>query len=223
MQDQPVEPTLSECARTALARARVGSLITKGCALRPSTLTVVAVEEQPDGRPLVHLEESSPTVRKLGACRIATLSVASSVPSCRRLELTGRLLPHRLSRPGHRSFRLSPLTVRLVGATSLAVNTSEFRAARPDPFTGLAPAVLQHLADTHAPDLLAWVRAHGREDAQAVLPRSVDRYGIKLAVLEPTGVDQMRLVFPAGPIQHVAETATGPANRPSLEDPDRGT
>ncbi len=218
MPDQPAEPSLSELARTALARARVGSQVTKGCNLRPGTLTVVTVEDQSDGRPLVHLEESSPTVRELGACRVATLSVTSTAPSFRRLELTGPLLPHRPSRPGHRSYRLSPLTVRLVGGTSHSVHTSEFQAARPDPLTALAPAVLQHLAETHVPDLLAWVRAHGHEDAQAVMTRSVDRYGIELAVLEGTGVEQMRLTFPRGPIQHVIGTATAPALRPGRGD-----
>lgn len=221
MPHQPAEPTLPEVARTALARARVGSLVTMGCNLRPGTLTVVTVEDQPDGRPLVHLEEASPTVRELGACRVATLSVASASPSFRRLEFTGPLRPHRPSRPGHRSYRLSPLTVRLVGGTSHSVHTSEFHAARPDPLTALAPAVLQHLAETHAPDLLAWVRAHGHADAQAVLPRSVDRYGIELAVLEATGVERMRLVFPGGPIQHVVGTGTAPALRPGRGDADR--
>lgn len=220
MPDQPAEPTLPESARTALARARVGSLVTKGCTLRPSTLTVVAIEDQADGRPVVHLDESSPTVRELGACRVATVSVAGISPF-RRLELTGPLLPQRESRPGERSFRLSPLTVRLVGSTSRTVGTAEFQAARPDPFTMLAPTVIEHLAHAHAAEMLAWVRAHGNENAQAILPRSVDRYGIDLAVLDASGVQQMRLGFPGGPIQHVDEARSAWTNRPSRGDQGR--
>lgn len=216
MPDQPAEPTLPESARTALARARVGSLVTKGCTLRPSTLTVVAIEAQPDGCPVVHLDESSSTVWELGACRVATVSVAGISPF-RRLELTGPLLRQRESRPGERSFRfrLSPLTVRLVGSTSRTVGTAEFQAARPDPFTTLAPTVIEHLAHAYAAEMLAWVRAHGHENAQAILPRSVDRYGIDLAVLDASGVQQMRLVFPGGPIQHVDEARSAWTNRPS--------
>lgn len=51
MQDQPAELTLPEQARTAVAGARVGSLVTRGCAVRPGTLTVVAVEDQPGAVP----------------------------------------------------------------------------------------------------------------------------------------------------------------------------
>lgn len=209
MQDHPAEPTLSECARTALARASVGSLVTKGCAVRPGTLTVVTVEDQPDARPLVHLEESSPIVRVLGACRVATLSVASAAPF-RSLELTGPLLPRRGSRPGQRTFRLSPLTVRLVGGTSHSLHPSDFQAASPDPLAELAPAFLQHLTDAHASDLLGWIRAQGFEHADAVLPRRLDRYGIELAVLGSAGVQRVRLTFPDGPIDRAARRSAGP-------------
>lgn len=208
MSDHPAEPTLSERARTALARARFGSLVTKGCALRPGTLTVVAIEDQPDGRPLVHLEESSPIVRVLGACRVATLSVASAAPF-RNLELTGPLLPRRGSQPGHRSFRLSPLTVRLIGGTIHSLHPSDFQAAKPDPLAGLAPAFLHYLTDAHASDLLNWIRAQGYEHADAVLPRQLDRYGIELAVLGAAGVQRVRLTFPDGPIDNIEQAPPG--------------
>jgi hypothetical protein len=86
------EPTLAERARTALARAQAASLVTKGCGARPGTVTVVAVEDQPDGRPLVRLEDSSPTVRELAACPVATLAVAGPGPFS-SLELTAPWSP----------------------------------------------------------------------------------------------------------------------------------
>ena len=208
MQIHPTEPTPSEAARTALARARVATLVTRGCPIRPGTLTVVAVEDQPDGRPLVRLEGSSPTIRKLVACPVATLSVAGSAPF-RRLELTGPLKSRRATRPGHSTYRLSPLTVRLVGSTSHSLHLNDYLAARPDPLTGLAPALLHHLADAHASDLLACIRAHGFDHAQAVVPRVVDRYGIELAVLGAAGVERVRLPFPGGPIAALEQAPQG--------------
>jgi hypothetical protein len=208
MQDHPTEPTPPERARTAVARARVATLVTKGCAVRPGTLTVVAMEDQPDGRPVIHLEGSSPTVRELGACRVATLSVASPAPF-RSLELTGPLRPCRGTRPGHRTYRLSPLTVRLVGRTSHSLHVSDYHAAQPDPLAGLATEFLHHLADAHASDLLAWIRAQGYENAEAVLPRGVDRYGIELAVLGTAGVQRARLTFPDGPIENLEQAPQG--------------
>lgn len=120
------------------------------------------------------------------------------------MELTGPLLPRRGSKPGHRTYRLSALTVRLVGGTTHSIHPGDFEAARPDPLAGLGPAVLHHLEDAHAADLLAWVRAQGYEQAEAALPRSVDRYGIELAVLGSAGVQPVRLTFPDGRI-HTAD------------------
>jgi len=208
MHDHHSEPTASERARTALAQARVGSLVTKGCAVRPATMTLVVVEDRPDGRPIIYLEVSSPTVRELGGCRVATLSVASAAPF-RSLELTGRLAPIRSTRPGHRAYRLSPMTARLTGTTTHLLNLSDYQAAQPDPLADLAPAILRHLADAHAPELLSWVRAQGHRHAEAVLPRAVDRYGIDLAVIGADGVQRVRLNFPDGPIENPGQIRAG--------------
>ena len=72
---RPTEPTLAEQARTALAVAGAATLLTQGCPTRPSTTTLVSVEDRPDGRPLVHLDDSSPVVRELAACRVATVGI----------------------------------------------------------------------------------------------------------------------------------------------------
>lgn len=208
MQDHSTEPTLPERARTALAQAKAATLVTKGCPARSGTLTVVSVEDQPDGRPLIRLEDSSPIVRELVACPVATLSVAGPAPF-RSLQLTGSLKPCRAPRPGHRTYRLSPLTGRLVGITSLSLSLSEFHAARPDPLTRLAPTLLEHLAEAHASDLLACIRGHGYDHAQAVVPRALDRYGLELAVLTTAGVERLRLPFPGGPIDAIQQVPPG--------------
>jgi hypothetical protein len=205
---RPAEPTLAERARTALARAKAASLVTKGCGARAGTVTVVAVEDQPDGRPLVRLEDSSPTVRELAGPPVATLAVAGPQPFS-RLELTGPLKPHRASRRADRTYRLSPLTCRLVGATSVPLPLGEFHAARPDPLAGIAPALLDHLAQAHASELLACIRAHGHDHAEVVMPRALDRYGIELAVLGAEGVQRVRLPFPGGPIETLEHAPRG--------------
>jgi hypothetical protein len=206
--DHHSEPTLPERARTALAQAKAGTLITKGCPPRSGTLTIVAVEDQPDGRVLIHLESSSPTVRELVACPVATLSVAGPAPF-RRLDLTGPLNACRPARRGQRTYRLSTLSGRLVGTTSLPLALGDFHAARPDPLAGLAVALLDHLANAHAPELLACIRAHGHLDAEAVVPRALDRYGLEIAILGPAGVQRVRLPFPGGPIDTLEQVPPG--------------
>jgi len=208
MPEPATEPTLAERARTALALTNVGTLVTKGCPTRPGTLTVVSVEDQANGRPLIRLEETSPTVRELAGCRVATLAVAVPTPF-RRLELTGPLKACRAPRSGTSLYRLSPLTCRLVGATSVSFPPSRFHAAQPDPLRGLAPALLDHLAQAHTQDLLACIQAHGYRTAEAVVPQVVDRYGIELAVLGGDGIERVRLPFPGGPIDALEQVALG--------------
>jgi hypothetical protein len=208
MPDHRTEPTPCERARTALAQAKAATLVTRGCPPRPSTATIVSVDDQPDGRPQIHLETSSPTVRELTACPVATLSIAAPAPF-RRLDLTGPMTPCRPARPGHRSYRLSPLSARLIGTTSRPLPLEEFHAARPDPLTGLATALLDHIAEAHAAELLACIRAHGHIEAEAVIPRALDRYGIETATLNPAGVQQVRLLFPDGPIDTLEQVPLG--------------
>lgn len=202
------EPTLPERARNALARAKVGTLVARGCGPRSGTLTVVAVEDQPDGQPLIHLEASSPTTRELAVHPIATLSVAGPAPF-RQLDLTGPLSPCRSPRNGYLGYRLCPLSGRLIGTTTLPLALSEFRAAPPDPLAGLADAMLDHLTKAHASELLACIRAHGHVFAEAVVPRALDRYGIELIVLAPAGVQRVRLPFPGGPIDSLEQVPPG--------------
>lgn len=195
-----VEPTLPERARTALSQAASATLIPRRCPPRSDTVLTVAVEDDPQGRHLVHLDSSTPAVRILAACPVVTLSVVGPTPF-RRLDLTGSLELRRGGRRGLRTYRFEPLAGRLVGATSVPVAMAEFRAARPDPLAPVAGQMLAHLAEAHAHELLACLRAHGHLDAEAAEPVTLDRYGLELAALVPTGVQRVRLAFPNGPIQ----------------------
>ena len=192
------EPSPAELARTALAAP----------APRPSSPPAARHRARSrscrsrtgDGRPLVRLERSSPTVRLLASCPVVTLSLPGPAPY-RAVDLIGPLNPCRAGRDGARSYRLSLLSARLVAPSgqSVPIPLGEFQAAEPDPLRSCAAAALQHLETWHADDLLACVRAHGGDDVLAVVPRALDRYGIELASLGPDGVRRVRLRLPRRP------------------------
>lgn len=202
------EPSLAERARTALAVAKVATLATKPCPARSTTLTVVAVQDRPDGRPLIRLQASSPTAREFAGGRVATLAVPAPAPFW-RLELTGPMESLRERRAGEVLFRLSTLSCRLVGATSATIPVNSFFAAWPDPLRAVAPTMIEHLAQAHSHELLACIQAHGYRSAQAVVPRAVDRYGIELSALTAEGVECVRLPFPGGPIDTLQQAPAG--------------
>lgn len=199
-------PSLAEQARTALAVAIAATLKTSGCRV-PRTLTLVSIQDQPDGRPLVHLDGASPTVRLLATVPVATVSIAAPAPF-RALDLTGPFQHIRSDRDGCRAYRLSLLSARFIGSTSIPVSLGAFHAAEPDPLRLLAPAALNHLEAAHADELLACVRAHGYL-ADVVVPRGLDRYGVELALISAQGVRLVRLPFPGGPVENLEQVAAG--------------
>ena len=201
------EPTLAERARTALAQAQVGSLISRNNGAAGS-MTVVRVSDRPDGEPVVEVASGSHVVRLLGWCPVVTVAVPGPTPF-RALHLTGTAsrcapLDDRL-----RAYRLSLLSTRLVSTISVTVPVGEFRDAEPDPLWRAAPAALGHLAEAHAPELLACVRAHDLPHAEAVVPRALDRYGLELAVITAQGVRTLRLGFPGAPVSSLDEVNDG--------------
>lgn len=204
----PTEPTWAERARTALAMASVATLATQRCRARSGLVAVVAVEDRPDGRPLVRLGAASPVVREVGACRVVTLSVPAPAPFW-RVELAGPLTASGPADAGKRAYRLTPLACRLVGPHSVSLAPREFHEARPDPLRELAPGLLRHLADAHDQDLLACIRANDHVRARAVVPQAIDRYGVEVVVLCDDGVERVRLAFPGGPIDTLDQAPRG--------------
>ncbi len=91
----------------------------------------------------------------------------------------------------------------------MTVPLNEFKAAEPDPLWRQAPQALEHLGEAHAPELLACVRAHGLPEAEAVVPRALDRYGLELAVICAAGIRTVRLPFPGGPVDSLQEVTEG--------------
>ncbi|WP_148574814.1 DUF2470 domain-containing protein [Nocardioides caldifontis] len=200
-------PSLAEEARTALAAATAATLRTRGCP-HARTMTVVPIAAEPDGSPVLWLEEESPVARLLEGGRVVSVQVGGPEPF-RVLELTGPLEQLASERPGHRQYRMRLLAVRLAGPTVRPVAVTEFAAAEPDPLRACAAATLRHLELAHAGELLACVRAHGQADVLAVVPRRLDRYGITLAALCLDGVRSLRLHFPHGPVDSVEQIGVG--------------
>jgi hypothetical protein len=209
MMDGPLtEPSLAQQARTALARARVGSLIGRSSTPTSRPVVLVKVTDQPDGQPMVELEPESSMVRLLAWWPMVTVSVPGPEPF-RALHLTGTAKKSAPLDDRLRAYRLTLLSTRLVSATSVTVPLGAFKAAEPDPLWRHAPEALAHLDEAHAPELLACVRAHGLPEAEAVVPRILDRYGLELAVIGGEGIGTVRLPFPGGPVQSLQEVTEG--------------
>lgn len=202
----PVQPSWAERARTRLADARMATLFVRGRSV-DATQTVVALEEQIGGRPLIVLERESPTVKQLLQCPVATLSVPGPEPySC--LQLVGTFRPVRIEVEALCGFRPTVLSVHLQGSARRSIAVEDFLRAEPDPLRGDVAATLRHLEHAHAGDLLACVRSQGFE-ALAVVPTGVDRYGLELASIRADGVQQLRLTFPGGPVTSMSELHAG--------------
>jgi hypothetical protein len=208
MTDGPSEPSLAQQARTALAQARVGSLVGRSAAPTARSVTVVKVTDQPDGQPVVELEPGSTMVRLLAWWPVVTVSVPGP-GRFKALHLTGTATGHDPLDERLRAYRLTLLSTRLVSTRSVTVPLGEFRAAEPDPLWRHAPQALEHLGQAHAPELLACIRAHGLPEAQAVVPRALDCYGLELAVIGHDGIATVRLPFPGGPVQSLQEVTEG--------------
>ncbi|QWC84603.1 DUF2470 domain-containing protein [Nocardioidaceae bacterium] len=206
-------PSPAEVARTALARARCGTLLVRGCGGRAGAMTIVTVHTGADGRPRIAVEADSATAADLEGRRVASLIVPAARPY-RRIELTGRL--HACRPPGGQAdgagdavFGLTPVQCLLGGHRGIAVAPEQLRAAAPDPLWRLAPQLVAHLREAHSRDLVACLRAQGHRTAEAVEVHDVDRYGISMTVLSAHGVEDVRLPFPGGPIDALAQAPSG--------------
>ncbi len=203
------QPSTAELARTALAQARVATLISRGRGPSVDALAIVSVDDSANGEPLVQLEQTSPMVRRLAACPVATIAIAAPSPFV-SLQLTGPAMQCKGDGEDLRSFRLSLLSARLVAWRKVVpVPLGAFHAASADPLWPHAAQVLNHLGQAHAPELLACARAHGQPQVQAVEPRAIDRYGLELALITAAGVTTLRLPFPGGPVESLTEVTTG--------------
>lgn len=197
-------PTAAEAARTAVASARTGALITYPRHGRP-LLTSVALQEQ-DGDVVLHLPEGSAAARLLDLRPLATVRMAPV--GCDPTSLQGgvRRRAERTS-SGLLTYALAVAGVRLGTTWSRCVPVEDYRRAEPDPLRCRAAEVVAHLATQHAEALTACLQAQGHHRALWVHPRRLDRYGLELSVLEADGVALVRLNFPT-PVRSVRELSS---------------
>jgi hypothetical protein len=129
-----------------------------------------------------------------------TVSVPARVPFL-ALRLTGPAEPAAHDPTAQiTAYTVSVRSVEFTGASRVRVPLDQYRAAEPDPLWREAAGVLRHLEQGHMVELIRCIRAHGMPQADWVIPRGLDRYGLEFLVLTPGSVAAVRLSFPDGPI-----------------------
>jgi len=205
-------PSLAELARTALASAAAAEIDDAdrpgdpGC--RGRVPVVAHVRDGRDGSPLLLSVTGSVLEHQLAAQRDAVTVTVPAAGPYSALRLTGTVRPMaRNRRVGIAACTVELRSVELIGSAGarVLVPLAEYRAAAPDPLWREAPGVLCHLEQGHMADLIACVRVHGLPQADWVITRGLDRYGLELLVLATDGVAAVRLGFPDGPVSSLRE------------------
>jgi hypothetical protein len=208
-------PSLAELARTALASAAAAEIDDARSPDDPAeagrAATLIPVRDGRDGSPLLLPVTGSAIERQLAARpETVTVTVSAGGPYS-VLRLTGTARPTaRNGRAGVAACMVDLRSVEFVGAAGgrVRVPLPEYRAAAPDPLWREAPGVLHHLEHGHMTDLIACVRMHGLPQADWVITRGLDRYGLELLVLATDGVAAVRLGFPDGPVSSLQDVPT---------------
>jgi Domain of unknown function (DUF2470) len=200
-------PSLPELARTALARAAAATVSDASPSGRPAAAGQVPVRATWDGRPVLLPASGSWLEQRLSARRSkpVTVSVPADAPfSAVRLTGTSQWLTR--DRPaGITACVVAVQSVEFTGSGHPRVPLDEYQAAAPDPLWRVATSILRHLERGHMGELVHCVRAHGMPQADWVIPRGLDRYGLQLLVLTTDGAAAVRLAFPGGPVTSLDE------------------
>jgi len=219
-------PSLAERAQTAVAQARLATVSwgraaagAGGAAEGFGGSGVAAGEQRPvtaiaairvDGRglPVLLLPPREQVTEALAGGGLVTATVPAPAP-LGSLALTGTVQPRSVrfgaGADGRVGYRLDLQSLRFAGAGGRWVPLAEYAAAEPDPLWRVAPAAVRHLEHGHLAELIGCVRAHGMNQAEWVVPRGLDRFGLELAVISPAGVAAVRLSFPDGPVRSLDE------------------
>ena len=203
-------PSLPELARTALARAAAATVSDAAPGIpagRTAAAGHVPVRATWDGRPVLLPASGSWLEQRLSARRSkpVIVSVPADAPfSAVRLTGTSQWLT-RDRAAGITACVVAVQSVEFAGSGCPRVPLEEYRAAAPDPLWRVATSILRHLERGHMGELVHCVRAHGMPQADWVIPRGLDRYGLQLLVLTTDGTAAVRLAFPGGPVTSLDE------------------
>ncbi|HWH28973.1 MAG TPA: DUF2470 domain-containing protein [Mycobacteriales bacterium] len=198
-------PDDAALARTSLASARAGTLVTFGRQARGHLSTLVQVAACPDGNARIALAPGCPALSRLTARPLAVLRVAPAW--CAPVALHGgvRRLPGR-DEAGRVCFLLHAALVRL-GRPCRPVDAADYAAAAPDPLHAEAAGVLSHLNAAHTEQLAACLRARGHA-AAFVQAAGLDSGGLTVVAVSTAGAQTVRLDFPY-PVSRLAELPGG--------------
>ena len=200
-------PSLAERARTAVAQARLATVTWGGQAGAPGgadrVTATAAIRVDQAGRPVLLLPPREAVTEALAASPVVTATVPAPAP-LRALALTGAVQP-RPGADGRVGHRLDLRFLRFAGSGGVWVPLAEYEAAEPDPLWRVATSAVRHLERGHMAELICCVRAHGMYQAEWVVPRGLDRFGLELAVITGNGVATVRLSFPDGPVRSLED------------------
>jgi hypothetical protein len=198
-------PSLAERARTAVTQAILAHVTWEdpepGRGRRVTATAAIQVDGS--GAPLLLLAPRETVTEALAESPLVTATVPAPAP-LGSLALTGMVWP-RAETDGRPGYRLDLRSLRFEGGGGTLVPLADYRAAEPDPLWRVAASAIHHLERGHLAELICCVRAHGMHRAEWVVPRGLDRFGLELAVISPSGVAAVRLSFPDGPVGSLAE------------------
>jgi hypothetical protein len=195
-------PPLAELARTTVARARTAAVTSDGRPRGPAAPASVRAARA--GQLILLAAPGTGAARQMAVGARVTALVGAAAPFT-ALALTGIVESGARWPDGRLAHRVTVLAVEFTGPAGSAVPLAGYLAATADPLWRVAPGILGHLERGHRAQLLACVRAYGLREAQWVIPRVLDRFGLELGVLTPAGVASVRLSFPDGPVSSFGE------------------
>jgi hypothetical protein len=200
-------PSLAERARTAVAQARLAVVtwddLEPAGRLRSPVTATAAIRVDGAGGPVLLLAPRETVTEALAASPLVTVTVPAPAP-LGSLALTGTVWP-RAEADGRLGYRLDLRSLRFAGGGGASVPLAEYQAAAPDPLGRVAASAIGHLERGHMAELICCVRAHGMDQAEWVVPRGLDRFGLELAVISANGVAAVRLSFPDGPVSSLED------------------
>jgi hypothetical protein len=220
-------PSLAELARTTVLRATAAT-VSYRCGpdgafpdgapdARLVPAAPVPLRTDARGVPVLMPRAGSVLARRLSLAPMVTIAVPADSPFS-SLRITGSVRPlgaqaAKAALPGVvtgfddalAEYQVTPRSLEFTGAVQARVAITDYQTARPDPFWHDADVILRHLEDAHMTELVECVRAHGMTEAEFAVPEALDRFGLRLLVLASSGVADVRLAFPDGPVSSLRE------------------
>jgi len=221
------EPTHAERARTLLHLESVATLSTVSrkqpgfpfgslmpyaldAAGRPlfliSTMAMHTQNLKADPRASLFVTQPAPDGNVLGAARVTLIGNVQQIPDedkpeAREIYLKAHPNSHYwVDFTDFAFFRMEPLDIYYVGGFGVMgwVAASDYSAAHPDPLSGAAQGILDHMNADHGDALLLLARTQAAlegRSADSARMTSVDRLGFHLRVDTPAGVKSARIPF----------------------------